>query len=127
MKRLILGALLVVGTHLMFVGAASSAETRAQFCGRWNTVCTKTCLPKETCRPSCTERLGTCRSSGCYFFKSPLGQQCPPARTPTCSEVFQFCKNLGQNLDCEGARANCIKTGRWIGKGQLDYGPALKK
>jgi hypothetical protein len=112
------------GVALILLSAgAANAETRAQFCARWNTVCLKT-LPPEF-RSECRGRLAACRGSGCFYFKA-FGSRCETDRL-TCSQIHDACVGLGTNPDCDAAKARCMKAGRWIGKGGVDYGPALER
>jgi hypothetical protein len=69
-----------------FLAAATDsarAETRAQFCARWDAVCTRCnglggTVPRQTCLYNCAARLQLCLSDGCYFFNQP-GPRCQGA------------------------------------------------
>ena len=126
---------LVAALGLAFLlGSAGSAnaETRAQFCSRWNVVCKKTCPPGQNCDPVCAERVAACRTNGCYFFNRPR-TRCETEPVPTCTEQKQRCvTNTGNEQACEAARTACMRTGRWIGwigsvNNKIDFGPAQKR
>ena len=102
---------------LLLLGSAgpANAETRAQFCSRWNVVCQKTCPPGQNCNPVCAERVAGCRTNGCYFFNRP-GPRCETDAVPTCTEQKQRCvTNTSNEQACEAARTACMQTGKWIG------------
>lgn len=106
----------------LFAAGSAYAETRGQFCTRWGKVCVQS---KSGTAESCKERQTACRTSGCFPFKA-FGTRCDTDKL-TCSQIHKACVGLGVNPDCDSAKARCLKTGRWIGKGGIDYGPALKQ
>ena len=116
-------ALVGLGMVAIVLSAGTAyAESRGQFCTRWGKVCVQS---KSGTAASCKERQTACRTSGCFPFKT-FGNRCETDRL-TCSQMHNSCSGLGVNPDCDSAKARCMKTGRWIGKGGIDYGPALRQ
>jgi hypothetical protein len=123
-------AAVLLGLALLFFGAAPAlAETRTQFCSRWNQFCNRVCTPEGLCG-TCPSLYSTCLATGCFNFRS--GPRCETTAVPTCSEQYANCaRNPRATAEaCAAARATCMRTGRWIYTGtgtRLDYGPAQKR
>lgn len=116
--------LTLTGMAVLVSTSAAQAETRGQFCARWHNVCTKT--SPASFQATCSDRLARCRENGCYHFNA-FPPQCQSAGVPACSQIHEVCTRLGVNPNCEAARARCMRTGRWIGDGKVDFGPARKQ
>jgi hypothetical protein len=76
-------AVLSAGLALFLTGASvdAQAETRSQFCGRWDSFCRQCTgaggrVPRETCFYTCDARMKLCLGNGCYFFNKPRGPEC---------------------------------------------------
>jgi hypothetical protein len=55
---------------------AQEARTVAEFCGVFQGACNRTCPSGPApCPDECRSRAAACRSSGCFFFRSP-GSRC---------------------------------------------------
>ena len=86
MKKLIF---VVLGAQLLVAGAAY-AESRAQFCSRWDSQCQSLCPASSQlstaqhavfifpwrCAPTCKDRKQACLQAGCYHFTGNPGPKC---------------------------------------------------
>jgi hypothetical protein len=110
-------------------GGVAFAASRSEHCVQWNRVCLSTCTaPTKAECTECTRRLAGCKQNGCYFFNNP-GPRCDSDPVRACSDWFQDCMKSSQSASvCEGAKAACMKTGRWVRpRDKIDIGPAHKR
>jgi len=73
-------ATLILSAIVSATATPAFAETRAQFCSRWHSVCER-CdglgarVPKQECLATCSVRLSSCQQTGCYYFRA-TGERC---------------------------------------------------